>query len=199
MDIQMPRMDGIAATREIRALDHPAKEVAIIAMTANVMPQQVRSFKEAGMNDYVGKPMKRNDLIKKTNEWLRKAEVMEQTSSARLPGSGPVFDQEAFTDFVNLMGDERVAEWLTRLKKQLEGTFFDNTFDEVDREELARSAHSIISQAAILGFSELAELCGQLQEACDSSRNLSLPIQKARSASNTAREMIDTMAERLAD
>jgi signal transduction histidine kinase/CheY-like chemotaxis protein/HPt (histidine-containing phosphotransfer) domain-containing protein len=199
MDIQMPRMDGIAATREIRALDHPAKEVAIIAMTANVMPQQVRSFKEAGMNDYVGKPMKRNDLIKKTNEWLRKAEVMEQTSSARLPGSGPVFDQEAFTDFVNLMGDERVAEWLTRLKKQLEGTFFDNTFDEVDREELARSAHSIISQAAILGFSELAELCGQLQEACDSSRNLSLPIQKARSASNTAREMIHAMAERLAD
>ena len=84
--------------------------VAIIAITANAMPQQVRSFKEAGMNDYVGKPMKRNDLINKTNEWLRKAAVMEQTSSGKLPGSRPVFDREAFTDFVNLMGNERVAE-----------------------------------------------------------------------------------------
>src|SRR6202043_2950219 len=131
--------------------------------------------------------MKRNHLINKTNEWLRKAAVVVVPPSDKSPRSFPVFDQEAFTDFVNLMGQERVAEWLTRLKQQLEGAFF---ADQVDREELARSAHAIISQAAILGFSELAELCGQLQEACDSSRNLSLPIQKARSASNTAREMI---------
>jgi signal transduction histidine kinase/DNA-binding response OmpR family regulator len=198
MDIQMPRMDGIAATKEIRTLDHPARGIPIIAMTANVMPQQVRSYKEAGMNDYVGKPMKRNHLINKTNEWLRKAAVVVQAPSDKSRRSFPVFDQEAFTDFVNLMGHERVAEWLTRLKKQLSDTFFGNKFDQVDREELARSAHAIISQAAILGFAELAELCGQLQEACDSSRNLSLPIQKAQSASNTARDMIDTMAERLA-
>ena len=46
MDIQMPGMDGITATRHIRAMDHPSSILPIIAMTANVLPQQIAHFRE---------------------------------------------------------------------------------------------------------------------------------------------------------
>jgi CheY-like chemotaxis protein len=62
MDVQMPVMDGIAATRQIRALPRPAGAVPVIAITANVFAEQIASFKEAGMNDHVGKPFRPDEL-----------------------------------------------------------------------------------------------------------------------------------------
>jgi signal transduction histidine kinase len=62
MDIQMPRMDGVSAARRIRQLTGPARATPIIAMTANAMPEQVRAFRQAGMDDYVAKPFKQQEL-----------------------------------------------------------------------------------------------------------------------------------------
>jgi len=62
MDIQMPRMDGVSAARQIRQLIGPACETPIIAMTANALPEQVRAFRQAGMDDYVAKPFKQQEL-----------------------------------------------------------------------------------------------------------------------------------------
>jgi len=57
MDVQMPEFDGLAATRAIRALDGPAARVPIIALTANAMPEDRRSCFDAGMTDYLAKPV----------------------------------------------------------------------------------------------------------------------------------------------
>jgi signal transduction histidine kinase len=62
MDVQMPRMDGVTATRIIRQIDGPARHTPIIAMTANALPEQVRAFRQAGMDDYIAKPFKQQDL-----------------------------------------------------------------------------------------------------------------------------------------
>jgi len=62
MDIQMPRMDGVSAARRIRQLTGPGRDTPIIAMTANALPEQVRAFRRAGMDDYVAKPFKQQDL-----------------------------------------------------------------------------------------------------------------------------------------
>jgi PAS domain S-box-containing protein len=69
MDIQMPGMDGITATEHIRALPHPASDLPILAMTANVLPQQVAQFRSAGMNDHIGKPFKRDELYAAVKRW----------------------------------------------------------------------------------------------------------------------------------
>lgn len=66
MDIQMPVMDGVQATKKIRhELPAPEKNISIIAMTANVLQEDVQKYFEAGMNAYVSKPFQPDELLLK--------------------------------------------------------------------------------------------------------------------------------------
>ncbi|WP_340645672.1 ATP-binding protein [Phenylobacterium sp.] len=74
MDVQMPVMDGLTATRAIRALNLPRlKGLPIIAMTANVLPDQVRKCLDAGMDDHLGKPIEPARLLAVLSEWPTRA------------------------------------------------------------------------------------------------------------------------------
>ena len=70
MDIHMPEMDGLAATRAIRALGGEAGKIPIIAMSADALPQQVERCYAAGMVDHVAKPVQREVLYAKVSRWL---------------------------------------------------------------------------------------------------------------------------------
>ena len=73
MDVQMPIMDGLEATKTIRQLSFPfAKTVPIIAMSANVFREDIEKCIEAGMNDHLGKPIDINDVIDKLSNYLIK-------------------------------------------------------------------------------------------------------------------------------
>jgi signal transduction histidine kinase/CheY-like chemotaxis protein len=69
MDVQMPRMDGLAATRAIRTLTGEAATTPIIALTANVLPDQVAFYRASGMDDHVGKPISPRELLLKIALW----------------------------------------------------------------------------------------------------------------------------------
>jgi PAS domain S-box-containing protein len=70
MDVQMPVMDGLTATRRIRASSQPAAATTpIIAMTANVLPEQVAKCLEAGMDGHLGKPMNPSELLTAIAYW----------------------------------------------------------------------------------------------------------------------------------
>ncbi|WP_232630553.1 GAF domain-containing hybrid sensor histidine kinase/response regulator [Methylobacterium sp. Leaf118] len=69
MDIQMPGMDGMTATRRIRALGGAAAAVPIVAMTANVLPHQMAEYLAVGMQGHVGKPFKREALLAAVERW----------------------------------------------------------------------------------------------------------------------------------
>jgi PAS domain S-box-containing protein len=70
MDIQMPVMDGQAATAAIRALDGPAGQVPIVAMTANALAHQVEAYLAGGMNGWVSKPLSPAALLRTMAEVL---------------------------------------------------------------------------------------------------------------------------------
>ena len=71
MDIQMPEMDGLTATRRIRAMGaEKAKEVPIVAMTANVFKEDVDRCLKAGMNDHIGKPIDFEEMLGKLKRYL---------------------------------------------------------------------------------------------------------------------------------
>jgi CheY-like chemotaxis protein len=62
MDIQMPEMDGVAATLAIRALRGPAAQIPVLAMTANVMAEQTEHYRHVGMDGVVAKPINPTEL-----------------------------------------------------------------------------------------------------------------------------------------
>ena len=71
MDVMMPVMDGLEATRRIRALDDPAlSKIPIVAMTANAFDTDVQEALDAGMNAHIAKPFKEEDLIYKISTYL---------------------------------------------------------------------------------------------------------------------------------
>jgi signal transduction histidine kinase/DNA-binding response OmpR family regulator len=73
MDIHMPEMDGYEATRRIRGLPGEwAKQVPIVAMTANVFREDIEKCLEAGMNAHVGKPLDFEEVTEKLRRYLRR-------------------------------------------------------------------------------------------------------------------------------
>jgi len=71
MDMQMPIMDGIEATKRIRLLEsQKAKDINIVAMTANVFKEDIKRCIEAGMNDHIGKPIDYNEMLVKLRQYL---------------------------------------------------------------------------------------------------------------------------------
>ncbi len=69
MDMQMPVMDGLTATRRIRAMGSDAARTPIIAMTANVLPEHIARCREAGMDDHLGKPINPARLLQALDRW----------------------------------------------------------------------------------------------------------------------------------
>ena len=105
MDIQMPVMDGYAATQEIRNLKAESRHVPIIAMTAHAMTGDREKSLAAGMNDHVAKPIDPDELFKILKKWITpQTEHTERSSSAStepgiisdqpppLPGTAPGAD-----------------------------------------------------------------------------------------------------------
>jgi PAS domain S-box-containing protein len=83
MDVQMPVMDGLTAARAIRALPHgQAQTTPIIAMTANVLPEQVQKCLDAGMDDHLGKPVSPAALLTVLARWSAGREAAIQEASA---------------------------------------------------------------------------------------------------------------------
>jgi signal transduction histidine kinase/CheY-like chemotaxis protein len=75
MDCQMPTMDGFQATQEIRAREDPRRRTPIIALTASAMESDRARCLQAGMDDFMSKPMKRDDLAKLIDKWLDRSQT----------------------------------------------------------------------------------------------------------------------------
>ena len=119
MDVQMPVMDGLEATRHIRdkqslVLDH---DVPIIAMTALAFQEDRQRCLEAGMNDYVSKPIEPQTLAEVLADWLPdKTAQNEEKAAFKVihieKGPVPVFDKAALMR--RLMEDENLAQIVIR-------------------------------------------------------------------------------------
>lgn len=199
MDVQMSGMDGIAATRIIRNLSAPSKDVPIIAMTANVLSHDVSAFKAAGMSAHLGKPFTRKELLRTVRNCLRATHAKPRRSSKAASAQRPVApgvaakrrapSRPASTDptkNVNalqaLMGPDWTRRGLTDLKEQLRRTFASEDAEGIDREWLGRQAHMLVSRASMLGFPELSDCCRDLERDCRNKVSIAQSYAKAREA-----------------
>jgi CheY-like chemotaxis protein len=69
MDVHMPQMDGLEATRRIRSLSDPKSDVPIVALTASVLSEEQQIYLDAGMNDFLGKPFSVEQLRAAVQQW----------------------------------------------------------------------------------------------------------------------------------
>jgi CheY-like chemotaxis protein len=82
MDMQMPVMDGLEATRRIRALDAPTRNIPVVALSANVMEEQIMHCRQAGMNDHLAKPIDRSEMRQMILTWTTRNNGSRQASSS---------------------------------------------------------------------------------------------------------------------
>jgi CheY-like chemotaxis protein len=105
MDVMMPKLDGVQATRAIRALPPPHCEVPIIALTANALAGHREEYLKAGMDDYVSKPISRAALYRAIERrlGLRAFSRMKAEPAPAPPPPPPVADPGAMADLTAFM------------------------------------------------------------------------------------------------
>jgi signal transduction histidine kinase/CheY-like chemotaxis protein len=172
MDVQMPGVDGLTATRRIRALAPPACDVPIVAMTANVLPTQVAELREAGMDDHVGKPFRRADLFATISRWTApgaRRPARQEATRRTVPVDPTVLDAGVLTGMEMSFGTDQVGALLDLLANELSERFRPS---ETDRLQIAHDAHAMVAAAGLLGFVGLSSLCREVEAAAHAGADL---------------------------
>ena len=180
MDVQMPEMNGLEATQRIRDPHSAVRDhaVPIIAMTANAMQGDREKCLEAGMNDYVSKPISVKALTEKLAHWLPAEDGLRTAQPTAIPSSKqsidtqtPVYDREGFLD--RLMNDAETARmvidiFLDDIPQQIES--LKRSLETSDAAAVERIAHGIKGAAANIGGEALRKLTGEIEAACKDGR-----------------------------
>jgi PAS domain S-box-containing protein len=169
MDCQMPEWDGLTATRAVRereAQEH-RKRLPIIALTANAMAGYDEICRQAGMDDYLAKPLKEADLEKVLSRWLPdKAVSRDQDIGGSTPAEPPDngFDLDKLCRICR--NDERqINEMLRLFVSSTEGLLADlsSAVNARDAVKTARQAHQIKGAAAYMGAEAMTELASEAE------------------------------------
>lgn len=180
MDVQMPKMDGLAATRYIRQKlpqasgqdAHPTR-IHIIAMTANAMQGDREQCLNAGMDDYLTKPIRLGELVEALSKVARQMQRWQSRSS---------IDNQVLQSFQDDVGEdakpilaEMIDCYLEDAPKLLQAIAI--AVAQKDAVALRQAAHTLKSSSATLGATKLSELCKEL-EATSRCGNIDVVVDK---------------------
>ena len=196
MDCHMPEMDGFEATRRIRSNEPDGSRVPIVAMTA-IMADKIDSCFEAGMDDYLPKPLTRAALNEKLLRWLEPAEQQcdekmcdeperdepepdqsepdgskpDEASSAQRASSTPEIDENTLVSLKEQLGsqwDTIVASFEQSLPTQLDSLI--TAIDEQNSENVRSAAHTIAGVALNFGAQGLVNASRRLESDANQGR-----------------------------
>ena len=161
MDLSMPVMDGLQATRLIRELNCGSSSVPIIAMTANVFAEDRLKCMQAGMNDFITKPIQPSKLLTQLAHWLDPEQTVSKVDE----------ELNAHYQSIEVLDEEQLSkmesETSTELMAEVIGIFLEETQahldalraagDQVDSSTLVSEAHAIKSSSGTFGALRLYE------------------------------------------
>jgi CheY-like chemotaxis protein len=162
MDVQMPALDGLDATRRICERWPAEGRPHIIAMTANALPEDREACFAAGMNDYVAKPIRAEELVAA----LKHAKPLENGDAGSAAVEHVSLDDGALKNLRDLGGDDFLGEVIDAFLADAPGlmTVLRRSLDAQNAEELRRAAHTLKSNGSTLGAEQFAELCRTLEQ-----------------------------------
>ena len=184
MDVRMPEMDGLEATRQIRAMPGPRGQVPIIALTAMAFSEQVAECRKAGMDDHLAKPFEPDTLVTavKAAAGLRRTKAREAGGDARATVMDPascvmatdepaVLDLKAFERTAAFLAPDTVSAYLQTIAERAETLLarlraLDAPHDSA--EKLAEAAHSLAGSAGMFGFERAAAVSRRFENAIQS-------------------------------
>jgi PAS domain S-box-containing protein len=169
MDIQMPEMDGLEATRRIRKFAD-ADELPIVALTAHAFAEERERSRVAGMNDFLAKPFKPDDLYELVDRWARVALHEEEISvddgsEVPSPSREPV-DLEGFREVMREAGVEEVVDTTVDIYLDDAPAIFvgiESAVADGNVEAVRRGAHSLKSASGNIRAHRLYELLQEME------------------------------------
>jgi two-component system, sensor histidine kinase and response regulator len=195
MDMQMPVLDGIGATRVIRAMPQGAK-IPIVAMTANAFEEDRQRCLDAGMNDFITKPVDPATLLRVLLRWLPKPAEKLPEAAANTPGKAPIMtpqtiataDETAILEHLQSVDGldlsfglkalrGRASSYLRLLKKFSEAHHDDfgqirQQIEAGNTEDARRLAHSLKGASGSLGAVAIQQAAARLEMAIRGTRPL---------------------------
>jgi len=177
MDCRMPVMDGFAATRAIRRLEASrGRRTPIIATTASALPGEREKCLRAGMDDYLSKPIRMDDLYRVLSRWLpapdflpeekEKTPFQPEKTAVEFPGLTAV-KADRLKEFLNTIdGDVHflfnlIEVFMRDMPARLAS--LREALQQGDTGTVCRQAHGMKSSASILGAAFFAGLCRELE------------------------------------
>jgi two-component system, sensor histidine kinase and response regulator len=187
MDVQMPEMDGYEATAEIRRREEGARRrTPVIAMTANAMKGDREKALQAGMDDYLSKPVKLGDLEAILARWVspeqEDASAGDSQKVITPQVSEEFFDHQIIANLHELGGPEMLSE-LAELFLEESHSAVDvlrKAIVESDAQAVERTAHTLKGSSGNMGARKIEWLCARLQDIGASGDLASAPAVLAR-------------------
>jgi len=162
MDARMPEMDGYAAATRIRHEERPGRRIPIVAMTADAMPGVRQRCLEAGMDDYLTKPIHPDELVDMIQAYV-KTERADDSSTPGSVGSEPIDVAllREVTDDDSAFQRELASLFLSDVQRHL--SVIAEEARQGDLEAVCQRAHSIKGAASHVGAHQLSSLAAKLE------------------------------------
>jgi len=163
MDVQMPVMDGVQATRRIRSLPPPHCGVPIIALTADALSGADDRYRAAGMDAYLSKPLTPATLFQTLNDLARDGRPQRSAADGL-----PVVDPSAIATLRGFMNDTQFEQFITESRADLMGRVerLGASLEAGDMSRAVREAHDMVSVAGNCGASVISALAREVEQAC---------------------------------
>ena len=193
MDCQMPKLDGFATSKRIREIEKERgqRHTPIVALTANTLEGDAERCLDAGMDDYLGKPFRNEELREKLERWLSPAPASESGLAQREHPPAASSAAQECVDFQALAQFERrEASGRHGLLTRIVSGFIEQSHDHFaqlrggyetrDSSKVTFAAHALKSSTATVGANSLAEICRDIECAAKE-------------------DLLDSLSERIAD
>jgi signal transduction histidine kinase/CheY-like chemotaxis protein/HPt (histidine-containing phosphotransfer) domain-containing protein len=179
MDVQMPEMDGLQATRAIRQLSGPSARTPIVAMTANAMRSDQDNCLAAGMDDFISKPIEPDSFLAMVERHIKAGGGKPAAAVKDGAAEAPVDLDEAQLDgLARLLPAARfktiVESYLSGASERLER--IRSRAADLDFTQIAREAHDLKSTAGNFGARRLQSIAEALESAAKGRDTILVPI-----------------------